>query len=638
MIKYIASIIIFLMASLSIFAQAPMVVPSEMEFAGVKLKITSSAKKEIEETLDLLTRSQYHFQLLVDRSNLYMGMVEEVLKKEGIPDDFKYLAIQEGQFVSDAVSTSNAVGFWQFKKATAQELGLRVDGVVDERKHIIASTVGATKYFKRSNFVFDNWLWSMQSYLQGLGGAQRTIPEKDYGATKVEINAKTHWYIKKYIAHKLAFEGFVGEGRKHPELQLATYEGRGKTLRDVSREVNVDIDELKNLNKWLEGSRIPDEKSYKVIYPVKSGSRPIAQNTEEPKRDEVKKTTQSTQAGAAKQPSKESNSNRSTSSGVRPVEGNIGVFPRVTGNLGNAYEPDQIEMNGIDAIRARSSDNVKTLASRVDKSESKIRKYNDLGENSKVRSGEYYYVKNKKNRGKVHYHIVEPGETLWSISQDYGIKYKKLLQKNRMREVEQLKVGRVLWLRFIRPANIPVEYTDVILPRENPTPEDKMIKEVSSPEQPVRKQTPIIPEKKVDLEEDQMEEVEVRATLKALIATPADTIITHIVQPRESFFAISQKYGIELDDIIDWNGLNVMDGLQVNQALKLVVPKAYFSKQKENVKASSKREVYHEVLKGETLWGISKKYNVTIEDILKWNNKTDNNLDLGERLKILQDN
>jgi len=180
-----------MVASLVSLAQAPMMVPSEMEFAGIKLKISEGAKREIEETLDLLTRSQYHFQLKADRSNLYMHFVEEVLKQEGIPDDFKYLAIQEGEFIADAVSTSNAVGFWQFKKATAQELGLRVDNLVDERKHIIASTIGATKYFKRSNFVFDNWLLSLQSYLQGLTGTQRSVPEKYYGARKMDVNKKT---------------------------------------------------------------------------------------------------------------------------------------------------------------------------------------------------------------------------------------------------------------------------------------------------------------------------------------------------------------------------------------------------------------------------------------------------------------
>ena len=137
-------------------AQAPMSVPNQITVAGVKLKLNAEARRDVAENLDLITRSQYHFQLKVDRTNLYMHFVEEVLKKEGIPEDFKFLAIQEGEFVSDAVSSSNAVGFWQFKKATAQELGVRVDQAVDERKHIIASTIGATKYLKRSNFVFDN--------------------------------------------------------------------------------------------------------------------------------------------------------------------------------------------------------------------------------------------------------------------------------------------------------------------------------------------------------------------------------------------------------------------------------------------------------------------------------------------------
>jgi membrane-bound lytic murein transglycosylase D len=628
------------MASLSTLAQAPMIVPSEMEFAGITLKINNSAKKEIEETLDLLTRSQYHFQLLVDRSNLYMGMVEEILKKEGIPDDFKYLAIQEGQFVSDAVSTSNAVGFWQFKKATAQELGLRVDNLVDERKHILSSTIGATKYFKRSNFVFDNWLWSLQSYLQGLGGAQRVIPEKLYGATKVEIDSKTHWYIKKYIAHKLAFQDFVGKGRKNPEIQLATFEGKGRTLKDVSKDTGVEIDELKNLNKWLIASRIPDEKSYQVIYPIKSGRQPIAQN----KPAENKKADD---RNAAKTPStttsnKNTNSQSKASkrkSNIRPVDGNIGVFPQISGDIRRAYEPDQIELNGIDAIRAREGENLKSMSARTGKSISKLKRYNDIGDKGNVRAGNYYYLKNKKSRGKVHYHIVRPNETVWSISQDYGIKLKTLLHKNRMRDTEPLKVGRVMWLRFIRPANVEIEFADVIIPTNRPTPEDKLIKEVSIPEAKpnnVETKTKQVQTTKEIKEADEPTE-EIVQMVKALIATPNDTIITHYVQSKESFFAISQKYGIEIDDILDWNGLNVMNGLQINQALNLVVPKAYF-KPAVAVNTQQAKEIIHEVQKGETAWAISRIYGVTVDELLKWNNKSDTSLVLGERLKIIPKN
>jgi len=629
----------FMMASLVALAQAPMAVPSQMEFAGIKLKITEGAKREIEETLDLLTRSQYHFQLKADRSNLYMHFVEEVLKREGIPDDFKYLAIQEGEFIADAVSTSNAVGFWQFKKATAQELGLRVDNLVDERKHIIASTIGATKYFKRSNFVFDNWMLSLQSYLQGLTGTQRSVSEKYYGATRVEINKKTHWYIKKYLAHKLAFQDFVGEGRKHPEVQLASYEGKGKTLRQVSQQIKVDYEELKRFNKWLSQSRIPTEKSYRVIYPVKKGRKPIASNdtpTETTGSTSGKKTTTTKKpTGTAKPSTRSTNKSTRRISGIRPVEGNVGAYPRITGNKSREYDPGFIKLNGIKAVRAKAGENITTLARRTGVNTYKLKVFNDIGVNGNVRPGKYYYLKKKKGKGKVHYHIVQPGETLWGISQDYGIRLKKLLHKNRMRKEEQLKVGRVLWLRFIRPSRVPVEYSNVKVATEAVAAEDRLIQEVTpSYAKPEKDQPPLTVEVPKNEVEEPTEVFVAPREKKKLIASKSDTIVVHTVKPKESFYAVSRIYGVEVDDVLDWNGLNVMDGLQIGQKLSLVVPKTFFEVEVVASKVTS--EQVHEVKAGETLWSISKQYGVTVEDLLKWNNKEDNSLSLGEKLKILK--
>ena len=82
-------------------------------------------------------------------------MIERVLKEENVPDDFKYLCIQESGLISDAVSSAKAVGFWQFKDFTAREVGLRVDNRIDERKNIVSATRGAAKYLKRNNFQFD---------------------------------------------------------------------------------------------------------------------------------------------------------------------------------------------------------------------------------------------------------------------------------------------------------------------------------------------------------------------------------------------------------------------------------------------------------------------------------------------------
>lgn len=622
--KYFTALLILLLASLRSLAQAPIAVPNEMEFAGVKLKIHADARKEIEATLDLLTRSQYHFQRLVDRSRLYMPYVEQVLKQEGIPEDFKYLPIQESQFVSDTVSSSNAVGFWQFKKASAQELGLRVDNEVDERKHIIAATVGATKYFKRSNFVFDNWVLSLQSYLQGLTGTQRSVDDKLYGAKSMVINGKTHWYIKKFLAHYLAFQDYVGSGKYREDFSLHNFEGRGKTLRQISSATNTKYDDLRVYNKWLNQSKIPDDKSYMVFYPdpKRNHSPIVASSGEQPK------SSGSTTSAASTRTSNSSTSSRAAERRMRfkPIAGNVGAFPRIKGNTAMAYEPGQVELNGIPAIRARSNETLQSLATRTGVKMSKLRRFNDIGDRGNVRANLYYYLKNKKGKGKVHYHIVQPGETLWDISQDYGIKLKKLMHKNRMRENEQLKVGRVLWLRFIRPKDIPVEYSNV----QQPQTED-----AASPQQ----QT-VQPEKTLQNRVERPKTVEVPLNdnhevfiepipLRALENTDTDTVIIHKVKYQETFFAVSKEYGAEIDEILEWNNLELSNGLQIGQELKLRVAKSRFEKSEPEPEV-----ITHEVQKGETMWAISKKYGVEVEELKLWNNKTDNSLSLGEKLII----
>ncbi|WP_189628193.1 LysM peptidoglycan-binding domain-containing protein [Roseivirga thermotolerans] len=623
--KTFTALLILLLASLRSLAQAPITVPNEMEFAGVRLKIQSDAKKEIEQTLDLLTRSQYHFQRLVDRSRLYMPYVEEVLRQEGIPEDFKYLPIQESQFVSDTVSSSNAVGFWQFKKASAQELGLRVDNVVDERKHIVAATVGATKYFKRSNFVFDNWVLSLQSYLQGLTGTQRSVDDKLYGAKSMVIDGKTHWYIKKFIAHYLAFKDYVGNGKYRSDMSLHSYEGRGKTLRQVSQATGTDFNELRAYNKWLNQSQIPDDKSYLVFYPDAKKGGPVVV-----RRDEPQKTNEADKSRSA------SSNNRSESTTkaetrrmrFRPIAGNVGAFPQITGNTAKAYEPGNIELNGIPAVRAKSNDNLQSLSARTGVKTERLMKFNDIGERGNVRADRYYYLKKKRNKGKVHYHIVQPGETLWGISQDYGIKLKKLMQKNRIKEAEQLKVGRVLWLRFIRPKDIPVEYSRVSLPESTPEPE---------PEKPVQPERTIqenVRPKTVELPLRDDNEVFIEPTpIRPLTNTARDTVVVHRVRYQETFFAIAKEYAVEIDEILEWNNLKLSDGLQIGQELKLLVPRERYAP-----KVKEPQIITHQVAKGETMWSISKKYEVEIEDIKRWNNKADHTLSLGEKLIIRKPN
>src|ERR1041384_7008371 len=99
-------------------AQTPQV-PSKMEFAGITLSIRDDARREIQKDVDALTQSPKHFMIKVERARTYFPIIEKVFREENVPEDFKYLVIQESSLIADAVSPSNAVGFWQFKDYTA---------------------------------------------------------------------------------------------------------------------------------------------------------------------------------------------------------------------------------------------------------------------------------------------------------------------------------------------------------------------------------------------------------------------------------------------------------------------------------------------------------------------------------------
>ncbi len=186
-------------------------VPSEIRFANLQLELSNDARKKIQTDVDALVRYEKYFSAKVERVDAYFPLIEEVLREEKVPEDIKYLVIQESALVGDAVSSSNAVGYWQFKQAAAEEVGLTINSAVDERMNIITATRGAARYFKSNNAYFDNWLYALMAYYEGPGGALKKADKAQYGARKMRLKGNTHWYVLKYLSHKIAFEQAVGQ-------------------------------------------------------------------------------------------------------------------------------------------------------------------------------------------------------------------------------------------------------------------------------------------------------------------------------------------------------------------------------------------------------------------------------------------
>jgi membrane-bound lytic murein transglycosylase D len=630
-----------------------------MFFADIELHITEDARKKIEADVELLVRHPKYFQIKLDRVNLYMPLVERILKEEEVPDDFKYLVIQESALISDAVSTSNAVGFWQFKKDTGMEVGLRIDDIVDERMNIISSTRGAARYLKRHNFYFDNWMFTLLSYYLGRGGASNVVDKKLYGAKSLTIDKNTNWYIIKFLAHKIAFQDQLGTN-DFAQLKLIEYnKGANKSLRNIAQELAAEEEMVRDYNKWLKKGNIPDDRLYTVIVPVVS--------------EEYKSTL-----SVVNKEEKES----------KPEVLTAATKDQKDLSLTGKKDAISVKVNNISAVVAKEGDNAVILALNGGITKEKFLKYNDLTAVSDVLPGQIYYTKPKKNKSKLYFHTVAEGETLWEISQKYGIKQKSILSKNRIKSLEEIKPGRILWLHKSRPAKTEPEY--VPMPGDSP-----LVKEVKKGKEPVKeiKKNPVsedfkkIEEEKVkteleeevdeeiikintdpdynegDAEEGEEEEDEPNLPVNNLVKDEKKELIVadphvkfvetsvkvdthvkgkHVVQKGETLYSISRVYGLSVSELLEYNDLNINDGIKIGQELALGKPGEVNKTETEIKVAESKIEsgkpddrfIYHTVVAGENLYKIAREYQVSIKEVMDWNNKKDFSVGVGEVLKI----
>ncbi len=107
--------------------------------------------------------------------------------------------------------------------------------------------------------------------------------------------------------------------------------------------------------------------------------------------------------------------------------------------------------NGVKYIIARKGDSFERIAEDLGVMPWQLIRYNELKRGDKLSEGQILYLQPKKRKGSAEYHVVKAGESLYSISQLYGIKTKHLLKKNRMKAGMHVYPGLRLWLRKTKP-------------------------------------------------------------------------------------------------------------------------------------------------------------------------------------------
>ncbi|MGV3596756.1 MAG: LysM peptidoglycan-binding domain-containing protein [Bacteroidota bacterium] len=307
--------------------------------------------------------------------------------------------------------------------------------------------------------------------------------------------------------------------------------------------------------------------------------------------------------------------------------------------------------NGIPATKVMEGQTAISIAQVYGLLPRQFYRYNDMKEGSDVVPGSIVYLKPKHRKGTEAYHTVKTGETMYSISQLYGVKLKYLYSFNRMKEDTEPAIGQIVYLRRKRRTppelrvegaetiiRIPfadtlktepyIERPEVVIKPNDPAPKKEKTKKEEPVEQaPVAKEEkkPVFVEKKTDEKYDvQIEEKnkEYRIDKKQL-----DNVEYHVVQKGETLFAIARKYGKSVEQL---KQLNHLSDFGLKEGQKIIVNQNF----KEKEPDTKTTDFYHEVQKGETLFGIAKKYNMTVDELKKLNNLGDSPISVGMRLVV----
>ena len=260
------------------------VIPDTLSFAGETVPLeTYYVREALDNELIVNMYRQSYTVLYFKRAGRYFPVIEPILEKNGIPNDFKYLCVIESG-LTNATSTSKAQGFWQFIKSTGLAYGLEVNNEVDMRNHVEASTEAACRYLRALYNRFGSWTAAAAAYNCGENGLERRMNlqgEKSY--YDLLLNTETSRYVYRILAMKVIMQNPEQYGYHirycdlYPEVptRTITVNSRNIDLYRLAKDNGTSYRMLRTLNPWLTTDHLTnkDGKTYEVRLPVEGGTR-----------------------------------------------------------------------------------------------------------------------------------------------------------------------------------------------------------------------------------------------------------------------------------------------------------------------------------------------------------------------------
>jgi hypothetical protein len=253
--------------------------PVDVDFAGEKTPLQiSDVRERFERELLVNANLDATTLLIIKRAHRAFPVIEPILAKNGIPDDFKYLAVIESGLVN-VVSPAGAKGVWQFMPDTARDKGMEVNDAVDERYHLEKSTEAACQYLLAAKAKLGSWTLAAASYNGGLTGVNKQIEfQQVTNYYDLLLTDETARYVFRILALKEimknpALYGFTVAPEELYQLLPTKTITVDSTINDLavfakSQGINYKI--LKIHNPWLRDRKLPNplRKKYELEIPL----------------------------------------------------------------------------------------------------------------------------------------------------------------------------------------------------------------------------------------------------------------------------------------------------------------------------------------------------------------------------------
>ena len=261
-------------------------IPDKLVFAGEKVPMENF---EVRERIDreFIVNTYFHSLtiLAIKRANRWFPVIEPILRQNNIPNDFKYLCVNESN-LENVISPANATGFWQFIKETGKKYNLEINRTIDERYHVEKSTKAACDYLNDAYNMYSSWTMAAASYNMGTNGTTNQIErQQTENFYNLVLNPETSRYVARIVAFKYIMENqsLYGFDIKSNELYepLKFYEIiLDSTVTDFANyaaSLGINYKTLKLYNPWLRDNYLNNTKGriYKIKVPEKGSIKLI---------------------------------------------------------------------------------------------------------------------------------------------------------------------------------------------------------------------------------------------------------------------------------------------------------------------------------------------------------------------------